>query len=279
MDTRVTVSVYAPDTPALAARSWRAFSVFAEYERRFSGFRHDSELTSVNLRAGLSVNISENFNDVLGKALAVAAASDGAFDPLVGARTLPGRRVVNVGATWRDIDHDAVAGTVRLPPGTALDLNAVVKGAAIDEALEALGGDEPAMIEAGGDMAVRSLPPGKDRWDIGIRDPRDPHRIVTVLPLQGGAICTSGEYLRGRMVAAEGREHLVGSSREFLSLSVIAPTAVQADSWSTAAYLMPTQEAMEFVERQGGAVLAVDPRGTVLMSSVMRTLFVNRVNA
>ena len=125
----------------------------------------------------------------LDDALRAAAATDGLFDPTIAAaleaagydRTFseiepgPGRRARCPAGRWREI---RLAGLlVRRPSGLRLDLNGVVKGRAVDDALALLEGD--GFVSAGGDLATRG-------------------ELVVALPggdtvtLHAGALATSG---------------------------------------------------------------------------------------
>jgi FAD:protein FMN transferase len=288
MDTRVTVTAY-PDASGrdLDKAAARVFEVFAELEQRFSLFRPDSEIIRVNAAAGRRTAISALFLETLNYALATADETGGVFDPLVGQLTAP----LTSGAcrlarpTFRQVDVDAARSCLTMPSGAVLDLNSVVKGLALDLACTAFGGDEALMIEAGGDIRLRGLPPGKSRWDIGIRDPRDPRRLAALLPVRSGAVCTSGDYFRSGPARAAGRHHLVNAlsgrpAGDIASMTVLAPTAKEADALSTAAYLMPAQEAAAFVERhEGASCLFIDAAGQVFASRRLEAVLADQTYA
>jgi thiamine biosynthesis lipoprotein len=288
MDTRVTVTAY-PDESGrdLAESAARAFEVFAGLEQKFSLFRPDSELVRVNAAAGRKTAISTLFLDVVSHALSLAEETGGVFDPLVGRLTAPvtsgARRATR--PTFRQVEVDTAASCLTMPHGAVLDLNSVVKGLALDLACAAFGGDEALMIEAGGDIRLRGLPPGTSRWDIGIRDPHEPRRLAALLPVRSGAVCTSGDYFRSGPARTAGRHHLVNarngrSSGDIVSMTVLAPTAKEADSLSTAAYLMPAQEAAAFVERhEGASCLFIDAAGQVFASRRLETVMSNQAHA
>ena len=73
------------------------------------------------------------------------------------------------------------------------DPTGLVKGWAVQRAAEhlAAGLGCDVSVNAGGDIAVR---PGPDPrpWRIGIEDPRDPARVLAVVPLVVGGVATSG---------------------------------------------------------------------------------------
>ena len=274
MHTRVTVTVH----PGSASRDWEAaaraaFAEFERLERIFSLFRPDSEIVNVNACAGLATAVSPDLLSALKLAITVAAETGGRLDPLVGRWTAPGYAGRGLpAASFAQIIIADAGDRVTLPPRSALDLNSLAKGLALDRALDAFGGNEPVIIEAGGDVVVRGLPPGKEAWEIGIRDPGRPAMIAAVLRVAGGAVCTSGDYFRGAAARAAGRHHLVDArdgrlARHPASLTVLAPSDVEADILSTAAFLLPAGDSSGFVEcHAGAACLLIDNDGQIMAS-------------
>jgi thiamine biosynthesis lipoprotein len=113
-------------------------AVLERWERAFSLFRPESELSRVNASSARVLLVSQLFASTLETALDVAAETDGLVDP-----TLCGR--------WREV---VVSGRMlSRPSGLALDLNGVVKALAVDDAMTAL--DGPGFVSVGGDLAVR----------------------------------------------------------------------------------------------------------------------------
>src|SRR5438034_506862 len=55
--------------------------LFAERDRMFSRFRHDSELSRVNRASGQVVSVSAPFAQLVEHALRAAASTDGIVDP------------------------------------------------------------------------------------------------------------------------------------------------------------------------------------------------------
>ena len=124
-------------------------------------------------------------------ALAVARASDGAFDPTIGrcdgaagfdVNYRTGEHQSNLvpltRASYRDVVLDPAAKTVMLTRPLLLDLGAVAKGLAVDLAAVELDGLGGFMINAGGDILVRGRGPEDGRWRIGIKDPSDASRAA-----------------------------------------------------------------------------------------------------
>ena len=108
-----------------------------------------------------------------------------------------------------------------------LDPSGVVKGWAAERAAAALRAlpDTDFCLSAGGDLVCRTVDPGGPAWRIGVEDPRDPHRLVAVVPVFDGAVATSGSARRG--------EHVV-DARTGRPPTGIASVTVVADSLTAA---------------------------------------------
>lgn len=249
MNTRVTIDLYEPI--AAEARKdclSRAFGVFADLEKQFSLFDKRSELSRVNRFSGREIKVSDNFLQAAAYAWEIARRTNGAFNSLHRSNTHYSRLMIN-----------ERRGIIMIPKDAILDLNSVIKGQAIDQALSCFPKSSSVMIEAGGDIGVRNLPGNAAQvWKIGVRDPCDPKKILTVLPILSGAVCTSGEYFRGN--------HIAKSNNETASVTATASSARVADVLSTAAYSMPINQAILFIEQfPECSALIIDKRGEIYM--------------
>ncbi len=149
--------------------------------------------------------------------------------------------------------------SVRLPgPGgrSRLDPSGVVKGWAVEKASAALRelADTGFCLSAGGDMTCRTVDPGGAPWRVGVEDPRDPSRILAVIPVYGGAVATSGTAHRGRHLvdARTGR-----APHGVASVTVVAGSLTWADIDATAAYAQGEAAARWLETRPGRSGLVV----------------------
>lgn len=215
--------------------------LFEEWDGVFSRFRADTELNRVNRAAADHVAVSRLFAHVVREALAAAATTDGLVDPTLGVAIEaagydrdfdvleedPRPAATTAEGRWRSVH---IAGSLLTRPrGVKLDLNGVVKGLAVDEALRLLG--EDGFVSAGGDVASNSA-------------------VVVGLPggdsvmLRGGGIATSGSTARRWLRGGVEQHHLLdpASGRPAHSrwdeVTVVAPDCVTADVAAKAAYLL-----------------------------------------
>lgn len=84
MGLEVRIVLYAPDADRARTAARAAFVRIAELEDIMSDFRPKSEMRLLERRVGEWVPVSEDLFRVLARAVEIAAATDGAFDPTVG---------------------------------------------------------------------------------------------------------------------------------------------------------------------------------------------------
>jgi thiamine biosynthesis lipoprotein len=118
--------------------------------------------------------------------------------------------------------------------------------------------------------AVAAKPDGS-AWQIGLADPRDPNRALHTVSVLDQAVATSGGY--GTMLDAAGLyTHLINphtghTAPAYESVTVVAPTATQADALSTALALISNTNAparLALLHTQPGCrAICIDNAGQV----------------
>lgn len=297
MGTVVSVRVAGGAPAERPQRVQRALAWFAQVESVCSRFDADSEVRRLCAHVGTPVPVSALLFEVLQFALAVAAASDGAFDPTLGARGeargfdrhwksgLPtnaprGTRTARDGQHtigWRTVVLDARQHTVMLRAPLLLDLGAVAKGLAIDLAARDLADCGDFAIDAGGDLYLAGSNSAGEPWSVGLRNPSSPDAVVARLRVRNQAVCTSGDYAR---VSSDGvSTHLIDptsghaasgdAATRAISATVVAPQAMVADALATAAYIMGPTRGIALLEQQGVHGLIVSADSTHVMTRGM----------
>ena len=146
-----------------------------------------------------------------------------------------------------------------------LDPSGVVKGWAVERAAEHLRAlaETDFCLSAGGDLVCRTLDPDADPWRIGIEDPRDPTRLVAVVPVRTGAVATSGTAHRGEHVV-DGRTARPPAG--IASVTVVADSLTWADIDATSGYALGADAARWLAEERGrtGLVVWSDGSATVV---------------
>jgi thiamine biosynthesis lipoprotein len=262
---------------ARVAAVGRAVEWFRSVEACCSRFDSESEVRRLASSAGAPVPVSEMLFAAVNFALALAADSDGAFDPTVGLsmeargfdRNYRTGAVVRsdlppgAPATYRDVQLDAAARTITLLRPLMLDLGAIAKGLAIDLAAKELEPFADFSIDAGGDLYLGGHNPSGAPWAVGIRHPREAGQIVDTVHVSNEAVCTSGDYER-RAGASNEETHIMdprtgASATALASVTVIASSAMVADALATAAFVLGPVAGTELLRRHGVRGLLVTP--------------------
>lgn len=259
----------------------------ARLEALFSLYRADSWLSRLN-RDGLVRQAPPEFVALLHAALDMARLSHGVFDPTVqplwtlyfnhfvaqGQSAPPTANAVAQARSlvgWQGVRVDGA--TVRLArAGMGLTLNGIAQGFITDrcsEVLQAHGFDR-LLVDMGEPRALAAKPDGS-AWHLGLADPRQPERALHTVSVVNQAVATSGGY-GTRLDAAGLFTHLIDphtgrTAPAAESVTVLAPTATQADALSTALSLIPrsqTAQRLALLHTQPGCrAICIDSTGTV----------------
>jgi len=210
---------------------------FARLEAILSRFRPESELSRLN-RDG-RIRPGPDLLRVTRLALAARTRTGGLFAPTVHDavvsagydRSFDDLRDPRPGAA-KDCagSVDIGGGHIVLGRGVRLDFGGIGKGYAVDRAVRILGSFGPALVNAGGDVAVRG-----GACPVGVDVPGEPLTVE----LAAGALATSGSDRR----RWPGGHHLIDprtgapAASPYLRVTVAAPTAVAAEVLAKAVYL------------------------------------------
>ena len=166
----------------------------------------------------------------------------------------------------RDIMIDRERSTVMLKyKDMRLDVGAIAKGYAVRRAVDRVreSGLESGIINAGGNVAVIGKPAdGRDAWNIGVRMPNDGDaaKIADVIYLSDGAAVTSGNDQRYFIAGGRRYHHIIDPKTLFPAEKVKAVTVIHKDSaiadmLSTAAFILPVEEARALIGKYGADAL------------------------
>ncbi len=288
MSTTVSVQIVGahPNAPSLAAD---ALDWFRLVEAACSRFDASSDLSLLCRTVATWVPVSPLLFEVLRVAIAVADATDGAFDPTLGSTlaamgfdthwqtglTVPAPAGVTH-ADWRDVELDEATARVRLRRPLLLDLGAIAKGFALDLAARSMAGVAHGCIVAGGDLLCRGTNARARPWRTAIVDPCAPSHTAATVEVDAPefAVCTSGGYRRH---TARGHHLLTPSAHDrarratspasatpLASVTVVAPQAMIADALSTASFVLGAERATRLLDAQEVDALLITHDGTQL---------------
>jgi thiamine biosynthesis lipoprotein len=239
-------SVSLPAGSHFAGLPERLDALLAHLDLAFSPWRADSVVARFNSGAARDMAVSDEIADVTRSALAIARASNGAFDPTVGPLVArwgfgPIHGNSSRSQSWLGLSADN-AHIAKADSDLTLDLCGIAKGHAVDRMVVLLldAGHQNFLIDVGGELAARGRHPSGRIWQVGIEHPL-PGRgdIAGVLRLANVAVATSGDRANGYDIGRRRYSHIIDpGTREpvdskLASVSVLMETAREADGWAT----------------------------------------------
>lgn len=256
-----------------------------EIDRVCSRFREDSELSLLNRSGhGTDTALSPLLEAAVVQALHTAKMTGGLVDLTVG------KRVEEIGYTvtfldmpadgpalelrvqravgWRSLAYDAMAHTVRLPEGVALDLGASGKAWAADRSAEAVASrlGVSVAVDCGGDIAFRGPPPSGG-WPVRVSSEVGAEDGQDIVVFDGG-LATSGTTARRWCRGGVELHHIIDPSTgmpaktPWAMVSVAAATCVEANAAATAAVIMG-ERALSWLDDGRLPARLVDKSGAV----------------
>lgn len=244
---------------------------FEEWEQILSRFRYDSELSRLNQIHDRPVQVSETLWNVLQSArkaeqmtgglvtptlleALIQAGYDGPFEalPLRDTYTLDPVRIAS--QSLARIEVNDVAQTVTLPPAITLDFGGIAKGWCAHQAMKCLQSEGPALVNAGGDIAISGPRLDGSEWQIGIADPFRPGKEIETLYVKRCGVATSGKDHRRWTRNGALQHHIIDpltghpAETDLLTVTVIASDAMEAEAAAKAAFILGSRAGLEWIE-------------------------------
>jgi thiamine biosynthesis lipoprotein len=258
----------------------------AELENQLSVYRPESEVSRLNHAAAHdAVEVEEGLFELLLRSQQLHAETNGAFDitsgplskawgfferrgrvpapaELQAARALVGTEFLELHAATKSVRY--------WKPGVEINLGAIGKGYALDQArdLLVLSGVDDFIIHGGqSSVMARGDRQGVSGggWQIDIRHPLRPALKLAKLTLRDRAVGTSGSAVQQFRVGQNRYSHIIDPrdgqpADKILSSTVLAPDAATADALGTAFFIMGADRAQEYCDSHPdiGALLIRD---------------------
>ncbi len=261
---------------------YEAFREIDRIENLLSAQRETSELARINQYAGRSpVKVSWETLAIIKRAVAYGKKFNGHFDISIGpisylwgfgwekkivvpersriATLLP---LVGYGKISIN-ERDTTIAFAR--DGMKLDLGGIAKGYAIDCAARILRqqGIKNFLLNADGDIYAAGHKSDNQKWHVGIQHPRGKQALIASFELSDFAVATSGDYERFIEVDSKRYHHIFDPRTGYpapltQSMSVLAPTAEEADAWATYLFIIGFEGYQKISSPQTVLALFVD---------------------
>jgi len=282
MGTTWSVRFVAPAGPPMDAWQDGVQACLDDVDTQMSTYRPDSALSRYNSApAGTWLALPDACCMVIARALLLARATGGAYDPTVGPLVnlwgfgpdalpehAPSDEAIAAARArvgWWKPQLDEAARRIFQPGGVYIDLSSIAKGHGVDRVGEWLdqAGALAWLVEVGGEMKARGSKPDGSPWRVGIERPDGSGAYDHVIALSGRAIATSGDYRRRYAQNGALRSHHIDPrsghpvAHEVASVSILAAQAIDADPLGTAMTLLGPDAGLAFALERDLAVLFV----------------------
>ena len=276
----VRLTLFTADDQHGRAAARAAFDRIAALDRVMSDYRPDSELRRLQAHPRQWVRVSDELFAVMTRAIQIAAASNGAFDPTIGplvtlwrearrSGQLPQRAQLEMARArvgWRLVALDRRQPAIRLErAGMQLDLGGIAKGYILQEAMATLRahGVARALLAAGGDIVAGDAPPERHGWRIDVPG-ADAALTARAATLTNAALATSGPASQFVEIDGTRYSHIVDPRTGLgvtngVTAHVIAGDGATADALATALTVLGPEDAQEVLARFPGILTSSSP--------------------
>ncbi|HCI6406732.1 TPA: FAD:protein FMN transferase ApbE [Klebsiella quasipneumoniae subsp. similipneumoniae] len=279
-------------------------------DRLLSTWKNDSALMRFNHATDTRPwPVSEAMADIVTLSLRIGAKTHGAMDITVGPLVnlwgfgpdkqpvaTPDAQAIAAAKARTGLQHLQVinqSGRQFLQkdiPDLFVDLSTMGEGYAADHLARLMEqeGISRYLVSVGGALVSRGMNGEGKPWRVAIQKPTDRENAVqAIVDINGHGISTSGSYRNYYELDGKRISHVIDPqtgqpiTHKLVSVTVIAPTALEADGWDTGLMVLGPEKAQQVVREQGLAVYMIVKEGEgfkTWMSPQFRTFLVGEKN-
>lgn len=279
-------------------------------DQLLSTWKNDSALMRFNLSSSTAPwPVTEAMADIVTESLRIGQKTQGAMDVTVGPLvnlwgfgpdkqpvSTPTQEQIDTAKAKIGLQHLTVINTAGRQylqkdlPELYVDLSTVGEGYAADHLARLMGqeGISRYLVSVGGALSSRGMNAEGRPWRVAIQKPTDKENAVqAIVDINGHGISTSGSYRNYYELDGQRISHVIDPqtgrpiTHKLVSVTVIAPTALEADAWDTGLMVLGPERAKEVVREQGLAVYMIMKEGdnfTTWMSPQFKAFLVSGKN-
>lgn len=245
-------------------------SVLNVIDQSMSLYDDQSLISTFNL-VDTGMELDEHMAHVVKKAFDIYDISEGMFDisvmPLVNLwgfgpnriQGFPLQHTIDSVLQFVGMDKLVLEGNrlVKKDERVQIDLNGIAQGYSVDVLAHFLNsrGVENYLVELGGEIIAKGYKDANVPFEIAIESPQGGTSAMVVLQLTDKAITTSGNYRRAFDYEGRRIHHHINPhdgypiQNNIASVTVIAPTAMEADAYDNVFMAMPLKEGLALADR------------------------------
>ncbi|WP_264524275.1 FAD:protein FMN transferase [Flavobacterium sp. N502536] len=272
MGGRFDISIVAKDSLTAEQNIDAVIAEITRIENLISDWKPDSQVSQVNQNAGIRpVKVDREVFELTQRAIQFSEATRGGFDVSFAAMDriwkfdgsmteMPSpeaikKSVEKVG--YKNIILDSVQSTIFLKlKGMKIGFGALGEGYATDKCRNMMleKGIKAGIVNGSGDMTAWGRQPNGKDWNIGMTNPFHPDTLFAVVPLNNGAVTTSGSYEKFVVFDGKRYSHIINPATGYpatglCSVSVFGPNAETANGLSTSLMVLGQKEGLLLLKK------------------------------
>ena len=293
MGTIVTIKIVGTKTNAETTIN-SAFKEIDRIEGLMTTFDSNSEIGILNAEGQVD-NVSNDLIYVIEQSIHYGNISDGAFDvtikPILNlwktkiiAGEYPTGQEINETLTLVNYSNITLENNTIYfnEEGMSITVDGIAKGYAVDQAVKVLknNGYANGFVNAGGDGMYFGTKSDGSYWNVGLRNPENKSESIVIMEISDMAVATSGNYERYFNESAR-LSHISDprtgySSQSLLSATIIAGSAMEADTLATTVFVLGPDKGLKLIENiQNTECILITPENEILTSSGFDTYLSN----
>ncbi|PXY47145.1 FAD:protein FMN transferase [Flavobacterium hydrophilum] len=272
MGGRFDISIVANDSLTAEQNINEVIAEISRIESLISDWKPDSQVSEVNQNAGIKpIKVDREVFELTQRAIRFSEITNGGFDisfaaldrvwKFDGSMTeMPSaeaikKSVAKVG--YKNIILDSVNSTIFLKlKGMKIGFGALGEGYATDKCRSMMlaKGIKAGIINGSGDMSTWGKQPNGQDWKIGITNPFKPEKLLAVVPLNEGAVTTSGNYEKYVVFNGKRYSHIINPATGYpatglCSVTVFGPNAETANGLSTSIMVLGKDDGLFLLQK------------------------------
>lgn len=249
-----------------------AYAVADYWIRIISAWQEGTDLYKVNQQAGIAaVPVHPALFELIRRSIKISEWTDGLFDVTFASidkvwffdkpmQCLPTEEdiacsVRNINYRHIQLNPDDQSIFIR-NKGTKIELGAIGKGFIANQMKAYLveKGVHSGIVNAGGDLCLWDKNEKNETWNIAIADPEKKENLIAWMPVERGAVATSGSYERYALIDGKKYAHIINPKTGYpisglKSVTILSPDVELCDAIATAVFLLGKEKGLDFVNQ------------------------------
>lgn len=290
MGGRFDISIVAKDSLSAEQNIDEVIAEITRIEYLISDWKSTTQVSEVNQNAGIRpVKVDSEVFELTQRAIRFSEATNGGFDisfaamdriwKFDGSMTkMPSAEAIKKSVEkvgYKNIILDSINSTIFLKlKGMKIGFGALGEGYATDKcrAMMKAKGIEAGIINGSGDMSTWGRQPNGKDWNIGITNPFDTDKLIAVVPINNGAVTTSGSYEKFVIFDGKRYSHIINPATGYpvtglCSVTVFGPNAETANGLSTSLMILGQKKGLLLLNKYPDySCLMITDNGKVVKS-------------